>query len=146
MGNYIVVRLDNLWVDDDNDIGAAGPEGEIQYLAVVSTADANEEPIVTQRTGFPLENWYEAEGNGVNASILDGHERAIPLFCFPEADMGDRLLINITVVDDDATSGLAIIGHAVAAKVGTIVATATGGPVVGEIVEVVSSEIQDAIE
>jgi hypothetical protein len=134
------------WISDDMDTGFAGPEGEIQYLAVVATGNRGETPIIVQRTGFPLENWYEAEDNGVNAVFLAGQEKAIPLFCFREDQMGNELVITFTVVDEDETAEIAIIGHSIAAAVGTGVATAMAGPAVGTLVNRVSSAVQSALE
>lgn len=141
--HFIVVRLEKVWVFDDQDPMA---EGEIQYLGVVATGDVGEEPIVAQRTGFPLENWYEAEDGSTNAVFLGGQEKAIPLFAFPEEEMGDELVISFTVVDDDEVSALAIDGHRVAATIATAVTTAMAGPGWGGLVGTISGAVQDAIE
>ncbi len=143
---FIVVRLDSVTIDDDKDTGFAGPEGEIQYIAAVGTGNGNEEPKIVQTTGFPYENWYEAQDNGANAVFMAGHDKAIPIFAFPEEEMGDRLLINLSVVDDDATSDFVIIGHQVVRVIASIVSGALAGPGAGGLAMTVSGEVQDAIE
>lgn len=143
---YIVVRLDKVSVYDDHDGGAAGPEGEIQYVAVVATGDRGDEPNIVQTTGFPYENWYEAQDGGRNAVFMDGHDRAIPIFAFAEADMGEELLINITVVDDDSTSEFVIVGHEVVRHIATVVTAALAGPGAGALANTVSSQVQELIE
>jgi hypothetical protein len=142
--NYILVKLETVWISNDQDIADAGPEGEIQYLAVVATKPDGQSEM-RQTTGFPVENWYEAEDGGRNAHFLDGSDRGIPLFCYPEDKMGDELVLSFSVLDDDGTSEIAIAGHKVAATVGTAVATAWN-PAVGATVKAVSGEVQKALE
>ncbi len=145
VGNYIVVRLDEVRVLDDNDTGEKGPEGEIQYLAVVATGDRGGRPAVMQKTVFPMENWYEACDDGVNASFMSGAEQAVPIFSYPENRMGEELLITVAILDDDETSSTWSLGHKVVGKVATAVTTAFAGPW-GKVVDEASSGVQAAIE
>jgi hypothetical protein len=140
--NYLIGRIDRVWISDDLDPVA---EGEIRYLTVAATNPPGASPIM-QRTVFPLENWYEAEGNGVNSNFMITHDQAIPLFAIPEQELGDQLLISITVLDDDEVSANVLAGHAILAKVGMAVASYFGGPVVGAGVDKVSSAVQTALK
>lgn len=142
---YVVVRLDEVRLLDAGDSVANGPEGEIQYFSVAATGDRGGEPIASQQVTFPTENWYEAVDDGVNRTFMAGHDRAIPLFAFPEAEMGDELVLVVSVFDDDETSDAAVIGHAVAAKVGTAVAGYFGGPAAAKAVDELSSAVQSEI-
>jgi len=140
--HFIVVRLDEVRLSDDGD----ATEGEIVYVTTGATGNRGEKPITIQQTNFPRENWYEAKDDGVNALFMDGKDRAIPVFAFPEAEMGDELLIVIGIADDDETSDAVIIGHAVLAKVGTAVASYFLGPAGGAAVDRLSSAVQREIE
>jgi hypothetical protein len=142
---YIVARLDRIWIRDDSDVFEAGPEGEIQLIMVAATKREGEDAII-QKTGFPRELWYEAEGNGINSDILNGHDKALPIFCLPEDQMGDTLVINITAVDNDETSPVAIGAHEVAAAIGTAVAGYFGGAEGASSAAAVSGAVQEAIE
>jgi hypothetical protein len=140
---YIVVRLDEVRLVDDGD---GAHEGEIQYLSVAATGDRGRAPISTQQVGFPVENWYEAADDGANATFMGGHDRAIPLFAFPEAEMGDELVLVVAVADDDETSDAVVIGHAVAAKIGVAVAGFFTGPAGSKAVDALSGAVQKEIE
>lgn len=143
---YIVVRLDEVRVLDDGAGGTDGPEGEIQYVTAGATGNRGAAPIAVQQVTFPTENWYEAKDDGVNATFMSGQPLAVPMFVFPEAEMGDELVLVVAVADDDETSDAVIIGHAVAAKIGTAIAGYFGGPAAGAAVDKLSGEVQKAIE
>ncbi|HEY7574301.1 MAG TPA: hypothetical protein VIB08_04010, partial [Thermoanaerobaculia bacterium] len=139
---YIVVRLDEIRVIDAGD----GREGEIQWVSTAATGNRGGRPIETQQFLFPMENWYEAREDGVNATFPPGVDLATPIFAFPEEQMGDELVIAIAVADEDSSSDFVVVGHAVAAKVGTAVAGYFLGPGGGAAVDKLSGAVQEEIE
>jgi len=139
---YIVVRLDEVRLLDSSD----GNEGEIQYFVMGATGDRGHDPIAIQQTSFPIENWYEGEEDGVNATFMAGNEQAVPIFAYREDQMGEELVLSVGVYDDDETSDAVIVGHQVLAKVGVAVATYFTGPAGGAAVETLSSAVQKELE
>jgi len=71
---YIVVRLDEVRLLDSGD----GNAGEIQYLTIGATGNRGRKPIAIQQTTFPMENWYEGEEDGANATFMEGRDLAFP--------------------------------------------------------------------
>ncbi len=140
--NYLVVTATKVVLSDDQD---DVQNGEIQYAAAVATGDRGHDPIVTQTVGFPMELWYEAEGNGVNSVYMSPARQGLPIFCFPESQMGEDLAITLHIFDDDATPAAFIVAHDLARHAGTAVATAMAGPAVGALVKVVSDEVHRQI-
>jgi hypothetical protein len=139
--DYIVVRLDEVRLLDSGEIDNA----ELQYVIVASTGNHGNEAITVQTTTFPLAKWYASDEGGLNALFMGPHDQAVPIFAWPEDEMGEELTLLVTVVEDDHTSDAVIIGHAVAAKIGTAIATyysAEGGAGV----EILSSAVQRQIE
>jgi hypothetical protein len=143
---YIIVRLDEVTVVDDQATFTDGPEGEIKYLALVATGNRGEEPIVVQQTGFPIENWYEAQDDGRNATYMAGLDRALPIFALPEDQMGDELVITISVVEDDEVSENALAAHDILRYASGGLVTLMAGPDWGALVTAVSSAVDAAIE
>lgn len=140
---WIVVRLDEVRVIDAGD----GREGEIQYITVSATGNHGRDPIAVQQVTFPMEDmWYEAREDGANATFMRGNELAVPLFAYPEAEMGDELVLVVGVADDDTNSDFVVMGHAALAKVGTAVAGYFLGPAGGAAVDKLSSSVQKEIE
>jgi hypothetical protein len=139
---YIVVRLDEVRLLDSGD----GNEGEIQYFVMGATGNRGRDPIAIQQTSFPIENWYEGEEDGANATFMGGNEQAVPIFAYREDQMGDELLISVGVYDDDETSDFVIAGHQVLAKVGVAVATYFTGPSGGAAVDKLSGAVQKELE
>ena len=87
----IIVFLDEVKILGGTDSGLMPSPGEIQIMSVTATGDK------VQKTKFPRYNWYEA-GNGDTIGVGQ------PIFCLPEDQMGDVLMLGITVVDNDDTA------------------------------------------
>jgi hypothetical protein len=143
---YVLVRLDEVHITDDGD----GGPGELRYVTVGSTGDHGEDPIAVQQNTFPLELWVEADEDGANSTFMSGSDsgyyQALPIFAYPEDQMGEELLFSVSVFDDDETPDWVPIGHRVLAEIGGFFADYYGGPAGRAAHEALSSAIQDELE
>lgn len=82
---YIVVKLKSVQIHNDND---PADNGEIQLVTTVRSGKS------VQRTATPYSDWFEA--NDGNTWYVNK-----PIFVLREKDMGDKLLIAMTALDND---------------------------------------------
>lgn len=139
---WVQVRITNVSISDDGDSG----DGEIQYAAVAATGNHGQEPLVVQTTSFPFEKWYEAEVGGANANFMTAGQQGMPVFNFPESEMGDSLVVGLAVLDNDENPNAVQDAHRFLAPIGAGVATWFVGPAGGAFVKLVADGIQHELD
>ncbi len=81
----LIIQLDTIKINNDQDFFG---NGDIQVITAVKTGN------IIQKTASPYVNWYEADGG-------DTIEISKPIFVLPEDQLGGKITLLITVVDND---------------------------------------------
>lgn len=139
---YIQVRITKVMIGDDMDPNS---NGEMRYVVLASTGNRGRGAISTQTSTFPFERWLEVDEAGANSAYMGVGNQGIPVFNFPESEMGDSLVFSVAVLDDDSNPGSLLLVHDLARAAGVAVATAFTGPAGGAIVKVVSDRVHAAL-
>jgi hypothetical protein len=132
MDTYIVGRLDSVAIDDNSEGGFAGSKSEIVLAAVSASSDHGGGSRV-QKVQAPAVNWYEASDGDDLLGLTSGRRTGLPFLCFRERDMGERLMVTLTLVEDDtpALSAVAEVATQVIPAVGGAVGSSVASPAVG---------------
>jgi hypothetical protein len=133
MDDYIIGRLESVTIDNNGEGGLGGSKGEIVLAAVSAVSEHGSGGVRVQKVQAPAVNWYEASDGDDLLSLTSGRRYGLPFLCLREAEMGERLMVTLTLVEDDtpALSALADVGTRVVPAVGSAVGSSVASPAVG---------------